>query len=100
MHANSISVMKNILFPLIKHVEVNVKDILWWRRDFQKLNNLQITIGNNNRYSHGIYRKYPSAPEISIYLYTFRSLYGNCIGMHKLLPFSKFMRFPTLFYNV
>ena len=28
------------------------------------------------------------------------SLYGNCIGMHKLLPFSKFMRFPTLFYNV
>ena len=37
---------------------------------------------------------------ISIYLYTFRSLYGNCIGMHKLLPLSKFMRFPTLFYNV
>ena len=65
---------------------------------------LQITtrdaIGNNNRYSHGIYRYYPSAPEISIYLYTFRNLYGNCIGMHKLLPFSKFMRFPTLFYNV
>ena len=34
------------------------------------------------------------------YLYTIRSLYGNCIGMLKLVPFSKFMRFPTLFYNV
>ena len=27
-------------------------------------------------------------------------IYGYCIVMHKLLPFSKFMRFPTLFYNV
>ena len=57
-------------------------------------------IDNSNRYSHGIYRNSPSAPEISIYLYTFRSLYGYCIGMHKSLPFSRFIRFSALFYNV
>ena len=48
-----------------------------------KMAAIPIYIGNNYRYSHGIYRLSPSAPETSIYLYKFRNLYGNYIGMHK-----------------
>ena len=44
MHANTVSVMKHIPFPLIKHVEVNVKDNLRCRRNFQEQNKLKITM--------------------------------------------------------
>ena len=42
----------------------------------------QTDIGQNNRYSHGIFRLSPNAPEISIYLCTVHSLIGKCIEVH------------------
>ena len=44
-------------------------------------------IGQKSRYSHGVFRLSPCAPELSSYLYSVLSLIGKCIEIHKEISF-------------